>query len=60
MFESLCVCDFRIYAQANDGMAFRCRDKTGMEADAVIVLADAPSSHSGWQSARLKYVPMIL
>ena len=39
-FESLCVRDLRVYAEANDGTVFHYRDKTGLEADAVIVLAD--------------------
>ncbi|RAX20755.1 AAA family ATPase [Actinomyces sp. Z5] len=39
-FESLCVRDLRVYAEANDGTLFHYRDKTGLEADAVIVLAD--------------------
>ncbi len=30
----------RIYAQANDGEVYHYRDKSGLEADAVIVLAD--------------------
>ena len=39
-FESLCVRELRVYAEANDGALFHYRDKTGLEADAVIVLAD--------------------
>lgn len=39
-FESLCVHDLRVYAEYNDGEVFHYRDKTGLEADAVIVLAD--------------------
>ena len=39
-FESLCVRDLRVYAEAIDGTVFHYRDKTGLEADAVIVLAD--------------------
>ena len=39
-FESLCVRDLRVYAEAIDGAVFHYRDKTGLEADAVIVLAD--------------------
>ncbi|MDO4899192.1 ATP-binding protein [Actinomyces sp.] len=39
-FESLCVRDLRVYAEANDGALFHYRDKTGLEADAVVVLAD--------------------
>lgn len=40
LFESLCDRDMRIYAEANDGEVFHYRDKSGLEADAVIVLAD--------------------
>lgn len=39
-FESLCVRDLRVYAEAADGAVFHYRDKTGLEADAVVVLAD--------------------
>ncbi|QPL04881.1 MULTISPECIES: ATP-binding protein [Actinomyces] len=39
-FESLCVRDLRVYAEANDGTVHHYRDKTGLEADAVVVLAD--------------------
>ncbi|WP_244924896.1 ATP-binding protein [Actinomyces bowdenii] len=39
-FESLCVRDLRVYAEAADGTVFHYRDKTGLEADAVVVLAD--------------------
>lgn len=39
-FESLCVRDLRVYVEANDGTLFHYRDKTGLEVDAVIVLAD--------------------
>lgn len=40
LFESLCDRDMRIYAEANDGEVFHYRDKSGLETDAVIVLAD--------------------
>lgn len=40
LFESLCVRDLRIYADALDGNVFHYRDKTGLETDAVIVLRD--------------------
>lgn len=40
LFESLCDRDIRIYAEANDGEVFHYRDKSGLEADAVIILAD--------------------
>ncbi|WP_240611435.1 MULTISPECIES: DUF4143 domain-containing protein [unclassified Actinobaculum] len=39
-FESLVVRDLRIYAEFLDGALFHYRDKTGLEADAVVVLAD--------------------
>ncbi len=40
LFESLCVRDLRVYAEAIDGTLLHYRDKTGLEADAVLVLAD--------------------
>lgn len=40
LFESLCIRDLRIYANAIDGDIFHYRDKSGLEADAVIVLRD--------------------
>lgn len=40
LFESLCDRDLRIYAEANDGELYHYRDKSGLEADAVVVLAD--------------------
>jgi hypothetical protein len=40
LFESLCVRDMRVYAQANDGDVFHYRDKNGLEADLVIALRD--------------------
>lgn len=40
LFESLCLRDLRVYADALDGDVFHYRDKTGLEADAVIVLRD--------------------
>lgn len=38
LFESLCIHDLRIYASAINGEVKHYRDKTGLEADAVIVL----------------------
>lgn len=38
LFETLCVRDLRIYAEANDGNVFHYRDKTGLECDAVVHL----------------------
>jgi len=40
LFESLCVRDLRVYAGSIDGDVFHYRDKTGLEADAVIALHD--------------------
>jgi predicted AAA+ superfamily ATPase len=40
LFESLCVRDLRVYAQALDGEVFHYRDKSGLEADAVVSLHD--------------------
>jgi predicted AAA+ superfamily ATPase len=39
-FESMCVRDLRVYADALDGQVFHYRDKTGLECDAVIHLRD--------------------
>jgi predicted AAA+ superfamily ATPase len=40
LFESLCVRDLRVYASAHDGEVFHYRDRTGLEADAVVQLRD--------------------
>lgn len=40
LFESLCVRDLRVYASALGGTVKHYRDKTDLEADAVIVLPD--------------------
>jgi hypothetical protein len=40
LFESLCIRDLRIYAQANDGEVFHYMDKNGLEADAIVELFD--------------------
>lgn len=40
LFESLCIHDLRVYANAAGGAVYHYRDKTGLEADAVIVLDD--------------------
>ena len=37
-FETLCVRDLRVYAEANGGNVFHYRDKTGLECDTVIHL----------------------
>ena len=49
LFESLCVRDLRVYAWANDGEVFHYRDKSGLEADAVIHLKDGR-----WGAAEVK------
>ncbi len=40
LFESLCIRDLRIYSQTLDGEVFHYRDKSGLEADAIIYLND--------------------
>jgi len=40
LFESMAIRDLRVYAQANDGKVFHYRDRNGLEADAVVQLAD--------------------
>jgi len=40
LFESLCVRDLRVYASAIDGEVFHYRDKSGLEADAIVHLKD--------------------
>jgi predicted AAA+ superfamily ATPase len=40
LFESMCVRDLRVYADALDGEVFHYRDKTGLECDAVLHLRD--------------------
>jgi len=40
LFEALCIRDLRVYAQSLDGDLFHYRDKSGLEADAVIHLRD--------------------
>ncbi|MDR3225012.1 MAG: DUF4143 domain-containing protein [Clostridiales Family XIII bacterium] len=49
LFESLCVRDLRIYAQALDGAVFHYRDRYDLEADAVIHLNDGR-----WAAAEIK------
>jgi len=36
----LCIRDLRVYAQAIDGEVFHYRDKSGLEADAIVHLKD--------------------
>ena len=38
LFESLCVRDLRVYAQALDGTVFHYRDSSGLEVDAIVEL----------------------
>ena len=40
LFESLCIRDLRIYAESIDGSVFHYRDKSDLEIDAIIQLAD--------------------
>ena len=49
LFESLCIRDLRVYAQANDGEVYHYRDKDDLEIDAVISLYDGR-----WGAAEIK------
>ncbi len=40
LFETLCVRDLRIYARKLDGKIYHYRDKSGLEADAIVRLAN--------------------
>lgn len=40
LFESLCIRDLRVYAQAIDGDVFHYRDSNGLEVDAILHLRD--------------------
>lgn len=40
LFESLCIRDLRVYAQATDGNVYYYRDNTDLEIDAIIYLRD--------------------
>ena len=40
LFESMCIRDLRVYSQAIDGEIFHYRDKSGLEADAIVHLKD--------------------
>ena len=40
LFESMCIRDLRVYTEALGGSVFHYRDKTGLEADAVLSLND--------------------
>jgi len=49
LFESLCIRDLRVYADSIDGSVYHYRDKSGLEIDAVIQLADGR-----WGAAEIK------
>ena len=40
MFESLCIKDLRVYAEANNGKVYHYRDSSDLECDAVVHLRD--------------------
>jgi predicted AAA+ superfamily ATPase len=40
LFESLCIRDLRIYAESIAGSVYHYRDKSGLEVDAIVQLAD--------------------
>lgn len=40
IFETLCVRDLRVYAEASNGKVYHYRDKNGLECDAVVHLRD--------------------
>ena len=40
MFESMCVRDLRVYAQASGGEVYHYRDDSGMEVDAIVEMPD--------------------
>lgn len=40
MFESLCIRDLRVYAEANNGKVYHYRDSSDLECDAVVHLRD--------------------
>ena len=49
LFESMCVRDLRIYAQKLDGQIYHYRDKSGLEADAVVHL-----KNGSWGAIEIK------
>lgn len=49
LFESLCIHDLRVYTEALGGEVKHYRDKTGLEADAVLVLPNG-----GWAPVEVK------
>ena len=38
LFETLCIRDLRVYAEANDGQLYHYKDSSGLECDAVVHL----------------------
>lgn len=40
IFETLCIRDLRVYAEASNGKVYHYRDKNGLECDAVVHLRD--------------------
>ena len=40
LFESMCIRDLRVFAEALDGTVYHYRDKAGLECDAVVHLRD--------------------
>jgi len=49
LFESMCIRDLRIYSEAIDGEVFHYRDKSELEADAIIQLKDGQ-----WAAVEIK------
>jgi len=49
LFESLCIRDLRIYAESIDGNIYHYRDKSDLEVDAIIELADGR-----WSAVEIK------
>lgn len=49
LFESLCIRDLRIYADALGGSVFHYKDKSELEADAIVVLRDG-----SWGAVEIK------
>lgn len=50
LFESLCDRDLRIYVEEIEGKIFHYRDRSGLEANAVIVLNDGC-----WAAVEVKF-----
>jgi len=49
LFENLCVRDLRVYMRSLNGGVFHYRDKTGLEADAIVRL-----NNSRWGAIEIK------